>query len=69
MTEAKTATLLRLVNDGHMLFAFCVFTAGVVFHSLHRLDSTFIAFGTTILGFVFGHSVMGQKGDAPPPQV
>lgn len=38
---------------------FCVafFFAGNVMHWFHRLDGTYIAFMTALMGFVLGHSV------------
>jgi hypothetical protein len=39
--------------------AFCgsFFVAGNVFHYFHRLDGTYIAFMTALLGIIVGHSV------------
>ena len=38
-------------------FFIAFFTTGTTLHILHRLDSTFIGFMTSLLTFVVGHSI------------
>lgn len=41
------------------------FVAGNVLHALHRLDTTYITFMATLMGFVLGHSVKEDYFSTP----
>jgi hypothetical protein len=41
----------------HTSFVAAFFVVGNVLHWLHRLDGTYIAFMSSLMGFVLGHSV------------
>lgn len=47
----------RVFQGRHTAAAFAFFVTGNVFHYIHRLDGTYIAFMSTLMGFILGHSV------------
>ena len=58
----------KITSDGHLPIAFFVFCTGSIIHVLHGLDASFVAFTTTVFGFLGGHAfIQGKNGgnDAP----
>ena len=60
--------LSKISKDGHVPIGFFVFVVGAVIHVLHGLDASFVAFTTTVLGFLGGHAYIQSQGttDATP---
>jgi hypothetical protein len=58
--------ITKLNNDGHIAVGTFVFVVGAAIHYFHGLDASFVAFTTTVLSFLGGHSwVQSQKGTTP----
>jgi len=49
--------ITSMLQGRHTAFISAFFVVGHVLHWYHRLDSTYIAFMGTLMGFVLGHSV------------
>ena len=59
--------IAKLNTDGHIAVGILVFAVGAVIHVFHGLDASFVAFTTTVLGFLGGHAyVQSQVPPAPP---
>lgn len=52
----------KVNKDGHVPIAIFIFITGSTIHVLHGLDASFVAFTTTVLGFLGGHAYL-QAGD------
>ena len=46
----------KLNSDGHIAVGIIVFAVGAAIHVFHGLDASFVAFTTTVLGFLGGHA-------------
>jgi hypothetical protein len=61
--------ITKLNADGHVAIGVFVFVVGAAIHYFHGLDASFVAFTTTVFGFLGGHSwVQSQaqsKGSTP----
>lgn len=58
----------KLNSDGHIAVGIIVFAVGAAIHVFHGLDASFVAFTTTVLGFLGGHAyVQSQVPPAPAP--
>jgi hypothetical protein len=64
--------LTSALQGRHTSFVAAFFVVGNVLHWYHRLDSTYIAWMGTLMGFVLGHSVkesmlpeQGKSDDKP----
>jgi hypothetical protein len=57
--------IISVVNkDGHLPIGILIFLIGSAIHWLHGLDASYVAFTTTVLGFLGGHSwVKSQSND------
>jgi hypothetical protein len=68
---AKFSSILSsLASDGHIACGMVVFFTGAAIHVWHHIDASFVAFTTTVLGFLGGHFYTQAKfPDAPgaPP--
>lgn len=53
---AKLRDLFARFTGRTTLFCSFFFVTGNILHFLHRLDSTYIAFMGTLMGFVVGHA-------------
>jgi hypothetical protein len=53
----------KINEDGHMAVGLFVFIIGAGMHYIHGLDASFVAFTTTVLGFLGGHAWV-QKGNS-----
>lgn len=51
----------KVTSDGHIPCGILVFAVGSVLQWFHRIDGTFVAFTTTVLGFLGGHAYMQSK--------
>lgn len=49
--------IFKFMQGRHTGFAAAFFLSGTALHAFHRLDSTYISFMATLMGFVLGHSV------------
>ena len=49
--------LVNYMQGRHTLFAAFFAVAGVALQWFHRLDSTFVAYMTALMGMVLGHSI------------
>jgi hypothetical protein len=56
----------RVTSDGHLPCGLFVFIIGSVIQWVHRLDPSFVAFTTTVLGFLGGHAWIQSKQPDPP---
>ena len=60
-------SVFEKLQGRHTTAVFFFSTVGTIFHWFHRLDSTYIGFVATMMGFVLGHSVkedfFSQKND------
>jgi hypothetical protein len=52
--------LLDLLKDAHVPIGLFIFIVGTVVHWLHGLDASFVAFTTTVLGFLGGHAYINR---------
>jgi hypothetical protein len=52
-----TNKLMDRFKSRTTLFCAAFFVSGNLLHWFHRLDSIYMTFMVTLLGFVFGHSV------------
>jgi hypothetical protein len=59
----------KITSDGHLPIGFFVFVVGSLIHVFHGLDASFVAFTTTVLGFLGGHAWVQSKTPEPPPHV
>jgi len=57
----------KISKDGHIPIGFLVFTVGAVIHVFHGLDASFVAFTTTVLGFLGGHAWVKEPDTPPAP--
>ena len=57
--------ITKLNSDGHIVVGVFVFAVGAAIHIFHGLDASFVAFTTTVLGFLGGHAWVQSKGSAP----
>ena len=53
--------ILTDVNDYHIPCAGFIFTVGSVLQWFHHLDPTYVAFTSTVLGFLGGHAYLKAK--------
>ena len=58
----------KINSDGHLPIGFIIFAVGSVIHVYHGLDASFVAFTTTVLGFLGGHSWVQANSTQPPAQ-
>lgn len=55
-------------KDGHVPIGLFIFVVGSVLHYIHGLDASFVAFSTTVLGFLGGHAwVKAPDGGSDVP--
>jgi hypothetical protein len=52
----------KLNSDGHVAIGLFIFMAGSAMHYYHGLDASFVAFTTTVFGFLGGHAYVQSKG-------
>ena len=57
--------ITKLNTDGHIAVGLFVFVVGAAMHYFHGLDASFVAFTTTVLGFLGGHAWVQSKGTTP----
>jgi hypothetical protein len=57
------AIFSRVNKDGHMPIAMFIYVTGCAIHVLHGLDASFVAFTTTVLGFLGGHAYLQSGSD------
>lgn len=57
----------KLNTDGHVGVGLFVFAVGAAMHYFHGLDASFVAFTTTVLGFLGGHAWVQKQGDSNDP--
>jgi hypothetical protein len=62
--EMFSKWLNKLNTDGHLAIGSAIFLIGSAIHIYHGLDASFVAFTTTVLGFVGGHSWVKSQGDS-----
>ena len=48
--------LMDLLKDAHVPIGLFIFVVGSAIHIWHGLDASFVAFTTTVLGFLGGHA-------------
>ena len=53
----------KINNDGHVPVGIGIFVVGSVIHWLHGLDASYVAFTTTVLGFLGGHAWVKSQGN------
>lgn len=58
--------LAKLNTDGHIAVGVLVFLIGAGIHVFHGLDASFVAFSSTVLAFLGGHSYVQSQTPAPP---
>jgi hypothetical protein len=58
--------LSKISSDGHIPIGFFVFVTGSLIHVFHGLDASFVAFTTTVLGFLGGHAWVQSQNNNPP---
>jgi len=63
-----TSLFQKITSDGHVPIALIIFATGSVIHVYHGLDASFVAFTTTVLGFLGGHAYL-QSTTPPDPGV
>lgn len=51
-----SAFFSKITKDGHLPIGVLVFAVGSVIHVWHGLDASYVAFTTTVLGFLGGHA-------------
>jgi hypothetical protein len=56
--------IAKITSDGHIPIGFFIFVVGSLIHVFHGLDASFVAFTTTVLGFLGGHAWVQSK--TPP---
>jgi hypothetical protein len=56
--------LTKLNTDGHVGIGLFIFMVGAVMHYIHGLDASFVAFTTTVLGFLGGHAYLQSNSPA-----
>jgi len=56
--------LKKINSDGHVAIGFVVFVVGAGIHVLHGLDASFVAFTTTVLGFLAGHAYVKSQDNS-----
>ena len=63
--EMFSNIISRLNTDGHMVMGLIIFAIGSAIQYFHGLSGDYVAFTTTILGFLGGHSWVKsqEKGD------
>ena len=49
-------SLKKFSQDGHLPIGVLVFFVGCVMEWFHHMDPSFVAFTTTVLGFLAGHA-------------
>jgi hypothetical protein len=54
--------ITKINQDGHVAIGVLVFAVGAAIHVFHGLDASFVAFTTTVLGFLGGHAWVQSKG-------
>jgi hypothetical protein len=54
--------LTKLKTDGHVAIGSFIFLTGTVVHLTHGLDASYVAFTTTVLGFLGGHAWVQSQG-------
>ncbi len=54
----------KLNSDGHVAIGLFVFITGSAMHYFHGIDASFVAFTTTVLGFLGGHAWVQSKGNS-----
>jgi len=59
--------LTKLNTDGHVGIGLFIFVVGAAIHWLHGLDASFVAFTTTVLGFLGGHAWVQSNNTPAPP--
>lgn len=57
----------KVTTDGHLPLGMFVFVVGAVVHWFHGLDASFVAFTTTVLGFLAHHEYMQPDNPQVPP--
>ena len=53
--------ITKLNQDGHIAIGLFIYVTGLAMHYFHGLDASFVAFTTTILGFLGGHAYLQKK--------
>jgi hypothetical protein len=56
--------LAKLKTDGHLPIGGVIFVVGSIIHVTHGLDASYVAFTTTVLGFLGGHAYIQSSGAA-----
>jgi hypothetical protein len=57
----------KITSDGHLPIGFFIFVIGSAIHVFHGLDPAYVAFSTTVLGFLGGHAWV-QSNNKPDGQ-
>ena len=57
--------LTKISSDGHVPIGTGIFLIGTVVHWLHGLDASYVAFTTTVLGFLGGHAWVQSNAGKP----
>jgi hypothetical protein len=58
----------KVTSDGHIPIGLFIFIVGAAIHVFHGLDPSFVAFSTTVLGFLGGHAWIQSKTPPDPPK-
>ena len=53
--------ITKLNTDGHIAVGLVVFAAGALIHIFHGLDASFVAFTTTVFGYLGGHAYIQSQ--------
>jgi hypothetical protein len=56
----------KLNTDGHIAVGLFVFAAGAAIHIFHGLDASFVAFTTTVFGYLGGHAYIQSQAQGAP---
>lgn len=56
----------KLNTDGHIAVGLVVFAAGAAIHVFHGLDASFVAFTTTVFGYLGGHAYIQSQAQGAP---
>jgi hypothetical protein len=60
-TKFSFDKILTNFNDYHIPCAGFIFTVGSVLQWFHHLDPTYVAFTSTVLGFLGGHAYLKSR--------
>lgn len=53
----------HFAKNGHIPIGLFIFVSGSAIHWLHGLDAAYVAFTTTVLGFLGGHAWVNSQSE------